>query len=239
MSSSAPDRNRRRRALSLSTDADESGVWSPDGLRIAWAGQRRKVMMRGAGAVLPEQTIATFDTPVQVWDWSRDGEIAADRPQEQRHAATICGSSRRSKAPRRSRTRPRRSIRPMARSRPTAARSPTRRTSRGSSIFTSMRFRSRARASASRPPAAPSRAGAATAASCISGAAPRFTRSARRIRRSDRRRDCSMRARPIRSPTTSAATDASCLNLPATAISAPPRPTRTTGPPPSLHCATE
>ena len=59
--------------LSLSTDADESGVWSPDGLRIAWAGQRRKVMLRGAGAVLPEQTIATFDSPVQVWDWSRDG----------------------------------------------------------------------------------------------------------------------------------------------------------------------
>jgi eukaryotic-like serine/threonine-protein kinase len=42
-------------------------------LRIAWAGQRRKVMLRGAGAVLPEQTIATFDSPVQVWDWSRDG----------------------------------------------------------------------------------------------------------------------------------------------------------------------
>ena len=59
--------------LSLSTDVDESGVWSPDGLRIAWAGQRRKVMLRGAGAVLPEQTIAEFDTPVQVWDWSRDG----------------------------------------------------------------------------------------------------------------------------------------------------------------------
>jgi Tol biopolymer transport system component len=58
--------------LSLSTDVDESGVWSPDGLRIAWAGQRRKIMIRGAGAVLPEQTIATFDTPVQVWDWSRD-----------------------------------------------------------------------------------------------------------------------------------------------------------------------
>ena len=58
--------------LSLSTDADESGVWSPDGLRIAWAAQRRKIMIRGAGAVLPEQTIATFDTPVQVWDWSRE-----------------------------------------------------------------------------------------------------------------------------------------------------------------------
>lgn len=59
--------------LSLSTDVDESGVWSPDGLRVAWAGQRRKVMVRGAGAVLPEQTIAAFDSQVQVWDWSRDG----------------------------------------------------------------------------------------------------------------------------------------------------------------------
>jgi Tol biopolymer transport system component len=61
--------------LSLSTDADESGVWSPDGLRIAWAAQRRKVLLRGAGAVLAEQTIATFDTPVQVWDWSRDSRL--------------------------------------------------------------------------------------------------------------------------------------------------------------------
>lgn len=60
--------------LSLSTDSDESGVWSPDGLRIAWAAQRRNVMLRGAGAVLPEQTLARFDTPVQVWDWSRDGK---------------------------------------------------------------------------------------------------------------------------------------------------------------------
>ena len=59
--------------LSPSTDVDESGVWSPDGLRIAWASRRRHVMIRGAGAVLPEQTIASFDTPVQVWDWSRDG----------------------------------------------------------------------------------------------------------------------------------------------------------------------
>ena len=59
--------------LSLSTDADESGVWSPDGLRIAWVSRRRSVMIRGAGAVLPEQTIATFDSPIQIWDWSRDG----------------------------------------------------------------------------------------------------------------------------------------------------------------------
>ena len=59
--------------VSLSTDVDESGVWSPDGLRIAWANRRRTVMVRGAGAVLPEQTIASFDGAVQVWDWSRDG----------------------------------------------------------------------------------------------------------------------------------------------------------------------
>jgi Tol biopolymer transport system component len=61
------------RRLSPSTDVDESGVWSPDGLRVAWASRRRQVMIRGAGAVLPEQAIATFDPPVLVWDWSRDG----------------------------------------------------------------------------------------------------------------------------------------------------------------------
>ena len=59
--------------LSSSTDVDESGVWSPDGLRIAWVWRRRNLMIRGAGAVLPEQTIATFDAPIQVWDWSGDG----------------------------------------------------------------------------------------------------------------------------------------------------------------------
>ena len=59
--------------LSLSTDADESGVWSPDGLRVAWVSRRRSLMIRGAGAVLPEQTIATFESPIQVWDWSHDG----------------------------------------------------------------------------------------------------------------------------------------------------------------------
>jgi Tol biopolymer transport system component len=34
-------------------------------------------MIRGAGAVLPEQTIASFDSAVQVWDWSRDGRALA------------------------------------------------------------------------------------------------------------------------------------------------------------------
>ena len=59
--------------LSVSADVDESGVWSPDGLRIAWTAARQKVTIRGAGAVLPEQVVATYDPPVQVWDWTRDG----------------------------------------------------------------------------------------------------------------------------------------------------------------------
>ena len=59
--------------LSLGTDSDESAVWSPDGLRVAWVGKRRNIMIRGAGAVLPEHTSATFEPPVQLWDWSRDG----------------------------------------------------------------------------------------------------------------------------------------------------------------------
>ncbi|MDO8681404.1 MAG: hypothetical protein Q7R30_23035 [Acidobacteriota bacterium] len=72
------------RRLSISTDADESGVWSPDGNRIAWVAARRKVAIRGAGAVLPEQVVAAFEPPIRVWDWSRDagflliGRTAAD-----------------------------------------------------------------------------------------------------------------------------------------------------------------
>ncbi|MGE0866597.1 MAG: LpqB family beta-propeller domain-containing protein [Vicinamibacterales bacterium] len=62
--------------LSLGTDMDERGVWSPDGLRVAWVGQRRHIMIRGAGAVLPEQTAASFnEPPLQLWDWSRDGGL--------------------------------------------------------------------------------------------------------------------------------------------------------------------
>ncbi len=61
--------------LSLGTDVDESAVWSPDGLRVAWVGKRRNIMIRGAGAVLPEQTLATFEPPLQLWDWSRDGGL--------------------------------------------------------------------------------------------------------------------------------------------------------------------
>lgn len=61
--------------LSLGTDIDESAAWAPDGLRVAWIGKRRNLLIRGAGAVLPEQTSATFDPPVQLWDWSHDGRF--------------------------------------------------------------------------------------------------------------------------------------------------------------------
>jgi Tol biopolymer transport system component len=70
--------------LSISTDADEGGAWSPDGNRVAWVAARRKVTIRGAGAVLPEHVVASYDPPVHVWDWSRDagflliGRTAAD-----------------------------------------------------------------------------------------------------------------------------------------------------------------
>ena len=65
--------------LSLGTDVDESAVWSPNGLRVAWVGARRHIIIRGAGAVLPEQAHSTFDSPVQLWDWSRGGVFLVGR----------------------------------------------------------------------------------------------------------------------------------------------------------------
>jgi Tol biopolymer transport system component len=59
--------------LSLSTNADEFPAWSPDGLRVAWTVGRRTVTIRGAGAQLPEETVARFDEAVRVTDWTPDG----------------------------------------------------------------------------------------------------------------------------------------------------------------------
>ncbi|HQZ38623.1 MAG TPA: hypothetical protein PLH72_06250 [Vicinamibacterales bacterium] len=59
--------------VSLSIDADDTPVWSPDGTRVAWVSAGRTIMVRGAGAVLPADTIRRFDEIVQVTDWTRDG----------------------------------------------------------------------------------------------------------------------------------------------------------------------
>ena len=59
--------------LSRSTDADDFPAWSPDGLRVAWVSARRKILVRGAGAVLEEETVAVFDEPVRVSGWTPDG----------------------------------------------------------------------------------------------------------------------------------------------------------------------
>jgi Tol biopolymer transport system component len=59
--------------ISLSIDADEWPAWSPDGLRVAWVQAGHAVMVRGAGAVLPADTIARFDEYVRVTDWTPEG----------------------------------------------------------------------------------------------------------------------------------------------------------------------
>jgi Tol biopolymer transport system component len=59
--------------ISLSIDADEWPAWSPDGLRVAWVQAGRTVMVRGAGAVLPAETVTRFDDAVRVNDWTPEG----------------------------------------------------------------------------------------------------------------------------------------------------------------------
>jgi Tol biopolymer transport system component len=59
--------------VSLSIDADDTPVWSPDGRRVAWVQAGRAVMVRGAGAVLPAETLVRFTEPVRVASWTPDG----------------------------------------------------------------------------------------------------------------------------------------------------------------------
>jgi eukaryotic-like serine/threonine-protein kinase len=59
--------------ISTAIEADDHGVWSPDGLRVAWVQGRRAIVVRGAQAMLEEETVRRFDAPVRLWDWSHDG----------------------------------------------------------------------------------------------------------------------------------------------------------------------
>jgi eukaryotic-like serine/threonine-protein kinase len=71
------------RKISLAIDADESPVWSRDGSQLAWTTARRSVVVRGAGAELPDERVHTFDNPVRVTDWSPDGRwivVSESRP---------------------------------------------------------------------------------------------------------------------------------------------------------------
>lgn len=63
------------RRISPSIDLDETPVWSRDGHRLAWVTSRRVVNVRGALATLPEQTLAKFDHPVRLTDWSPDQQF--------------------------------------------------------------------------------------------------------------------------------------------------------------------
>lgn len=67
--------------VSLSIDTDDWPAWSPDGLRVAWVQGGRAVMVRGAGAVLPAETLTRFDDPVRVSSWTPDGSaLIVSRP---------------------------------------------------------------------------------------------------------------------------------------------------------------
>ncbi len=59
--------------VSLSIDTDETPAWSPDGLRVGWVSAGHAVTVRGAGAVLPADTIARFEEGVRLGDWMPDG----------------------------------------------------------------------------------------------------------------------------------------------------------------------
>jgi len=59
--------------VSLSIDTDETPAWSPDGLRVGWVTAGHAVTVRGAGAVLPAETLVRFDEPVRIGDWMPDG----------------------------------------------------------------------------------------------------------------------------------------------------------------------
>lgn len=69
--------------LSTSIEADRSPVFSPDASRLAWSSSRGRIVVRPSDAGSPEQTLYTFDVPVEVDAWTPDGRwlaLSAVRP---------------------------------------------------------------------------------------------------------------------------------------------------------------
>jgi Tol biopolymer transport system component len=69
--------------LSTSIEADRSPAFAPDASRLAWSSGRGKIVVRPTDAGSPEKTLYTFDVPVEVEAWTRDGRwlaLTAVRP---------------------------------------------------------------------------------------------------------------------------------------------------------------
>lgn len=62
------------RRISTSIDVDDTPVWSSDGMQLAWVSARRTLMVRGALAELPEQSLRQFANVVRATGWSADAK---------------------------------------------------------------------------------------------------------------------------------------------------------------------
>jgi Tol biopolymer transport system component len=72
------------RRVSAAIDVDESPVWSPTSMELAWVSARRVLTRRGAMAALPEDVVYKFDRPIRVSDWSADQQaliVSVSRPE--------------------------------------------------------------------------------------------------------------------------------------------------------------
>lgn len=65
------------RRISPGLDIDDSVVWAPDAVRLAWVSARTTVMVRGRQALVPEDRVRRFESRVRLWDWSRSNRLVA------------------------------------------------------------------------------------------------------------------------------------------------------------------
>lgn len=63
------------RRISPALDVDDSPIWAPDGVRLAWISARTTVMVRGRQAMLPEDRLHRFEGRARLWDWSSGGQL--------------------------------------------------------------------------------------------------------------------------------------------------------------------